>query len=114
MTKNDDRKDVVVVLVTAPAGEPATELAKGIVASKKAACVNIIPGIRSLYHWKGEVCDDPEALLVIKTTAATVEALKREVLSLHPYEVPEFLVVPTEGGHAAYLHWVAESVGAAE
>ncbi len=105
-----EKNEVKVVLVTAPAGDRALELAKGILESETAACVNIIPSIRSIYRWEGKVCDDEEVLLVIKTVSTGVEALKREVVSKHPYEVPEFVVLDVSGGHAPYLDWVRDSV----
>jgi periplasmic divalent cation tolerance protein len=98
----------VVALVTAPA-DRAPELARRIVEEKLAACVNILPGVRSIYVWKGEVCDDSEALLVIKTRAALFEALRARVVALHPYEVPEVIELPILDGHAPYLKWLDES-----
>lgn len=105
-----EKNEVKVVLVTAPAGDGALELAKGLLESETAACVNIIPSVRSIYRWEGKVCDDEEALLVIKTIASGVEALRREVISRHPYEVPEFVVLDVRGGHGPYLDWVRDSV----
>lgn len=98
--------DVRVVLVTAPSGEPAAALARGLVEERLAACVNRLPGIRSVYRWQGEVCDDGEELLLIKTAADRVDALVARVREIHPYEVPEVLVLPVEAGSAPYLAWV--------
>lgn len=97
---------VRVVLITAP--ETAAErIARNLLDGRLAACVNMVPGIRSLYHWKGKVCDDVETLLIAKTTADQVENLIQRVREIHPYSVPEVLVLPVESGAAAYLAWVA-------
>ena len=99
--------DVRVVLVTAPA-EEAAALARAVVTERLAACVNVVPGVRSIYRWEGEVQDDVEALLVIKTTEARLEALVERVNALHSYDLPEVLALPVAGGSPAYLAWVAE------
>ncbi len=102
--------DALVVLVTAPAEQKAVEIARALVDERLAACVNVLSGVRSIYRWKGEVCDDPEVLLVVKTTAARFEALRSRVVALHPYETPEVLALPVEAGSEPYLRWlVAES-----
>jgi periplasmic divalent cation tolerance protein len=75
------------------------------------ACVNVVAGIRSTYRWKGEVERADEALLVIKTSRAGVEALKSALPELHPYEVPELVVLPVEGGAETYLRWVVDNAG---
>jgi periplasmic divalent cation tolerance protein len=98
--------DVRVVLVTAPCGDPAAALARRLVEEGLAACVNRVPGVRSVYRWQGEVCDDGEDLLVIKTAADRVEDLVARVRELHGYEVPEVLVLAVEAGSAPYLEWV--------
>lgn len=99
--------DVLVVLVTAPSADQAAALARALVEERLAACGNVLPGVRSIYRWEGEVREDAEALLVLKTTRARLEALRERVLALHPYEVPEVLALPVEAGSAAYLAWVA-------
>jgi periplasmic divalent cation tolerance protein len=98
----------VVVLVTAPP-DRAAEIARRLVEERLAACVNILPAIRSVYCWKGELCDDAEALLVIKTRAALFDPLRARVVELHPYEVPEVIELPILAGHPPYLQWIAES-----
>ncbi|MCB9646504.1 MAG: divalent-cation tolerance protein CutA [Deltaproteobacteria bacterium] len=102
--------DALVVYVTAPQ-ERAPELARAVVAAGLAACVNIVPQIRSIYRWKGEVHDEPEALLIIKTTRDGFEALRVGVVALHPYDVPEIIALPLEAGHPAYLAWIQANVG---
>jgi periplasmic divalent cation tolerance protein len=75
-----------------------------------AACGNVLPSIRSIYRWAGEVQDEAEALLVLKTERRLVPALKERLPALHPYQVPELLVIAVEDGLAPYLEWVARSV----
>lgn len=99
---------VVVVLVTAPSAEAAADLARAVVGEGLAACVNIVPGLRSIYAWKGEVCDDPEVLLVIKTRRARFADLRERVVALHPYELPEVIALDVADGHAPYLDWVRD------
>jgi len=70
----------------------------------------VVPAVRSIYRWEGEVQTDDEALLVIKTTEARLAALTERVQALHPYDVPEVLALPASGGSAAYLDWVGEAV----
>lgn len=95
-----------VVLVTAPDAEAAARLARALVEERLAACGNVVPAIRSIYRWEGTVHDEGEALLVLKTRAARVDALRARVLELHPYQVPEVLVLPVVDGSAAYLAWI--------
>ena len=101
--------DVRVVLCTFPNPEKAAEVARELVTGKLAACVNIVPAVRSIYSWKDEVQDEQEALAVIKTSADRFEALSKRIVELHPYEVPEVIALPILGGHAPYLAWVAEN-----
>ncbi len=99
--------DALVVLVTTPTPERAAEIARALVEERLAACGNVLPAIRSIYRWEGKVQDEAEALLVLKTTRARLEALRDRVLALHPYEVPEVLALPVEAGSAPYLAWLA-------
>ncbi len=98
--------DVRVVLVTAPDTDTAARLAGALVEERLAACVNVVPEIRSFYRWEGAVQDDAEVLLVIKSTAARSDALAARVRELHPYDLPEVLELPAVGGSDAYLDWV--------
>ncbi len=104
------RRDVLVVLVTCPAGEVASKLGRLLVEEKLAACVNVVGPIRSVYWWEGAVQEDEEALLVLKTTRAAWPKLRERILAEHPYEVPEVLALPVEDGAEAYLDWVGRSV----
>ncbi len=98
--------DIRLCLMTASNEETAVRLTRVVVEEGLAACGNLIPGIRSIYRWKGEVCDEAEVLVLLKCTATQVDALRERLVALHPYEVPEVLVVTVESGHAAYLAWV--------
>jgi periplasmic divalent cation tolerance protein len=98
--------DVRVVLVTAPTGDPAAALARLLVDERLAACVNLVPGVRSIYRWEGQVCDDREDLLVIKTASDRMEALVARLREVHPYAVPEVLALAVDAGSTRYLEWV--------
>jgi len=98
--------DVLVVLVTAPGPEEAARLARALVEERLAACGNVLPGLRSIYRWEGQVREEGEALLLLKTTRGRFAALRDRILALHPYEVPEVLALPVEAGAERYLGWV--------
>ena len=98
--------EVRVVLVTAPDAEVGERLARALVEERLAACVNLVPGVQSIYRWEGSVRSDSEVLLVVKTTADRTAALAARVEALHPYDVPEVLELPIAGGSPAYLDWV--------
>ena len=97
--------DVVLVLVTAPR-DAAEALARAVVEARLAACVNLVPGVVSLFHWEGRVDRADEVLLVAKTVQSRADALRAGIAARHPYTVPEILVVPVEGGDPRYLAWV--------
>jgi len=102
---------VVVVLCNAPP-DHAERLARELIGEHLAACVNILPGVRSIYRWKGEICDDLEHTLLIKVAQDRVQALSERLAQSHPYEVPEILVLPVDASasFAPYVAWVrAES-----
>lgn len=102
--------DVVMVYCNLPApstdGDKALDIARALVDDKLVACVNLIPQVRSIYSWQGEVCDDQETMAIIKTTATRFEALRARILELHPYECPEIIAIPLSAGHPEYLAWV--------
>jgi periplasmic divalent cation tolerance protein len=95
-----------VVLLTAPDAAIAEGLARSLVEERLAACVNLVPGVRSVYRWQGQVEDASEVLLVVKTRADRSAALAARVRELHPYELPEVLELAVAGGSAEYLAWV--------
>ena len=99
--------DSWMIYVTVPDAETGVELARTLVGERLAACGNLIPGIRSIYRWKGEICDDGELLLLLKSTASRFDALRDRVVALHPYDCPEVLAVPVVAGHPEYLDWLA-------
>jgi len=99
-----------IVLITAPDDETARRIARALVEERLAACVNLVPGLHSIYRWQGAVEEADEVLLVAKTRAARVAALAARVRALHPYALPEVLALPIADGSRAYLRWVvAES-----
>jgi len=98
--------DLVIVLTTMPDDARADELARTLVDERLAACVNVHGPMMSTYRWKGSVERDAERQLVIKTTRDRVAALEARLRLLHPYELPEFVIVGVEGGNEAYLRWV--------
>jgi periplasmic divalent cation tolerance protein len=100
----------VLVFVTVPPGEPAERLARSLVDSELAACVNRIGGIRSIYRWKGETHAEGEEMLVIKSSRRLLDLVEKHVKEHHPYEVPEILAVPISCGSAPYLNWLAGSL----
>jgi periplasmic divalent cation tolerance protein len=96
----------VIVLVTAPSQVVAEHLVTTLVTEELAACGNIVPGITSIYRWEGALQRDEELLIVLKTTRAAAPKLMTRIEALHPYDVPEALMVPIEAGLAPYLAWV--------
>jgi len=100
--------DYIVVFVTAPEDE-AVEIAATLVEEKLVACVNIVPGLRSLYWWQGKVEDEPEVLCIMKTRSELFERLQDRVRELHSYEVEEVLALPILAGNPPYLEWIKEN-----
>jgi periplasmic divalent cation tolerance protein len=101
---------VVALLCTCPNATTARDLARGLVERRLAACVNILPEIRSIYRWDGEIQVDSEVLMVIKTTRDAYAPLESWLLERHPYDVPEVLALPVGAGSADYLDWVMNEV----
>ena len=108
------QESVRVVLVTVPDPESGRQLARQVVGDGLAACGNVIPGLTSVYRWAGEIQEDPEALVLFKTTEGALKKLMTRVTELHPYQVPEFLALPVTSGHIPYLQWVAGEVAEPE
>ncbi len=102
--------ETVIVLTTLAADADAAALARTLVEEGLAACVNVLPPMTSVYRWEGRIQEEREQQLVIKTVAGRLPALEARLHELHPYEVPEFLVLTAAGGSEAYLRWVDESV----
>jgi periplasmic divalent cation tolerance protein len=99
---------VRVALITAPDADVARRIALALVDERLAACVNVVPGIVSIYRWEGAVHEDAEALLVVKTSADRLAALAERLAVLHPYALPELVAFAPSGGSEAYLAWVRE------
>ena len=111
MSSSVQKANAVLVLTTIGADADGQSLARALVEEQLAACVNVLPVMTSVYRWKGQIEQDREQQLVIKTTTDRVDALEARVRELHAYELPEFLVIAADAGSAAYLAWARESVG---
>lgn len=101
--------EYVLVLSTLPGDADAGAFARALVQDRLAACVNLLPLMESVFRWEGRIDRDTERQMLIKTTRPRVPALWERVRALHPYDVPEFIVLPIVDGNAAYLNWLAES-----
>ena len=101
-----------MAFVTAPNSEKAKEIAGGIVSNKLAACVNIIPGVTSVYEWEGKIENDSEVLMMIKTRSSRIEELTEFVKKNHPYDVCEVITTSIEGGNKEYIDWIGKIVPA--
>ncbi len=97
-----------VVLSTAPKEEEAVRIARSLVEEGLVACVNVVPGVRSIYRWEGEVHDDAEHLMIMKTTSGRRDAVVARIKELHSYTCPEVIALPVVGGSADYLAWVQD------
>lgn len=95
-----------LVLCTVPDRDSAEQIAETLVSEQLAACVNIIPGIASVYRWKGSVEKGEELLLLIKTGQDVYRSLEQRILALHPYELPEIIAVPIQTGQTDYTEWI--------
>jgi periplasmic divalent cation tolerance protein len=109
---SDSATDAVLVLTTMPAEADCAALARTLVAERLAACVSAFPPMESVYRWKDAIETDRERQLVVKTREPLVRRLLARLQSLHPYEVPELLVIPVAGGSEAYLDWLAAATPA--
>jgi periplasmic divalent cation tolerance protein len=105
-----DGMRAIVVMTTVGTEEQAYTIAREIVARRQAACVNIVPGIRSIYRWKGKICKDGELLLIVKTLEDEFEEVAATIRELHNYELPEILTFNVGRGEQRFLEWIASSV----
>ena len=101
--------DALIVLMTVPDADTGARIGRTLVDEQLAACVNIVPAIRSIYRWQGQVNDEAEALCLIKTRRALYDQLRERATALHPYEVPELLGLAPAAGNEPYLRWIAEA-----
>jgi len=97
---------VLVILVTAVNQEEARKIGKGMVNAKLAACANIIPGIQSIYRWKGKVVKAQEVLIILKSTRLRYRALEKAIKAMHTYETPEIIALPVKEGLDRYIGWL--------
>jgi periplasmic divalent cation tolerance protein len=107
----ENKTEAIVVLITAANPEEATRLAELMVEKRLAPCVQILPEMQSIYHWKGEVQRDREVLLLAKSTRARFDELEREVRAMHSYETPEIIALPVTAVSEPYLQWLMSEAG---
>jgi len=106
---DEEKSDAIVVVMTAANGEEAERLAEMLVHKRLAACVQILPEIKSVYRWKGDIQREPEFLLLAKTVRNCFADLEREVRATHSYETPEIIALSVTAGSEAYLKWLTSS-----
>jgi periplasmic divalent cation tolerance protein len=99
----------VVVLITVPSTEVGRQVARALLDQRLAACVNLVPGVNSLYVWDGQLQDDEEVLLVVKTRSELFTRLVPAVRAVHPYTVPEIIALPVLAGSRDYLDWIEDA-----
>lgn len=104
----ENSDDICVIYCTAPP-EESKQIAGELLGKNLVACVNITP-VNSVYRWKGEVCNDMEDLLIIKTTREKLQELTETIVNIHPYEIPEVIALPVIGGYSGYIAWVKGEV----
>lgn len=97
----------IVILITASTGAEAQQIADKLLAQRKAACVNIIPNVHSLFWWKGEIDSAEETILIVKSRASLIDEIVSLVKEVHSYEVPEVIALPLVGGNQDYLNWLS-------
>lgn len=94
---------------TFPSIEIAREVARVLVEKKLVACVNLVPAVESIYQWDGKICEEKEVLAMMKVPKSKLGELQDLLVKLHPYDVPEFIILEIKGGHQAYLEWIVSS-----
>ena len=102
--------EALVIMCTCPDEKTAVQLARGLVAERLVACVNVLPGIRSIYRWQEDIEDDKEVLMIIKSTVRGMSEVEDWLVSHHPYEVPEVVVLPASHVAPDYLEWLTAQV----
>lgn len=100
-------EQVLLVQTNLPDIQSAQALAQALVQARLAACVNLLPGVQSVYHWQGKIEHATEVSLQIKTTQRHYAQVERAIIAAHPYDLPEVIAIPVSG-HAAYLHWIEQ------
>ena len=109
MAKRINQGEFALVLVTTGSQEEAERMARALVESRLAACVNVVPGLRSIYRWEGKIWDEGEFLLLIKTRMALFRQVEGTIREIHSYELPEIIAIPIIQGSETYLNWLRES-----
>ena len=107
---SNDGSELIVVIMTAANSEEAERIAEALVDARLAACVQVLPEIRSVYRWKGEVARDTEVLLLAKTVRAKFDKLEQAVRAIHSYETPAIVALPVTAGSEPYLNWLVSEV----
>lgn len=110
-TKQGTSAGLLVLLVTTGSSEEAHQIASELLNQKRVACVNIVPGVTSLFRWQGKVDSAQESLLIIKTRASLLSEIVALVNQIHSYDVPEIIALPVVGGSQDYLEWVGKEIG---
>ena len=100
------RDNIIIVLATASSKKEATKIARAMIEENRAACVNILPGVTSIYHWQGKVQNSQEVLLIFKTTKRQYSELEKSICAMHSYEVPEVISISVNKGWPPYVDWV--------
>ncbi len=108
MISQNQNTEEIVVLITAPGEDEAVRIASSLVETRLAACVNIIKDVRSIYSWQGQIEDDSEVLLIVKTRKDLFDSLSEKVKEFHSYSVPEIIALPIINGSEDYLKWIKE------
>jgi len=106
-----EEEGTLVVIITAPDQAQGEKIARTLIGERLAACVNLIPGVKSFYWWQGKMCEEGEFLLLVKTRSGLLEKLTERVKAIHPYEVPEIIALPIIQGLSEYLDWVRRETG---
>jgi periplasmic divalent cation tolerance protein len=101
----------VVVFVSVGSEEEGLAISRRLVEERLAACVNLVPKVRSIYRWEGKICDEPESYLIIKTRQELFEPLQERIKGLHSYSVPEIIALPIVKGLDSYLEWIRAETG---
>lgn len=99
----------IIIFCTVPSHDIGMKIADDLVSGKYAACVNILPGLTSIYRWKGDICNEKELLLIIKSRKTLFDDICVRIKALHPYEVPEIIYYSLDGGSDPYLQWLSAS-----
>lgn len=101
-----------LIYVTAPSEDVATQIASCLLEDKRIACANILPSMKSLYWWKGEIQKDTEVVLILKTVTSQFDSIAKKINKLHPYKCPCIVALPIDKGHSPFLQWIDQQVGA--